>query len=102
MNSKFIAATVVAIAAMSSASAFAQNYGEVSQVIAAPTTTSTVTRTQVQAEYIQARQNGAVAVSNEAAFAPVQAGPSMVSRADVQAEASHWVIMDGSNRKVYR
>ena len=104
MNSKFIASTVVAIAALTGANAFAQGNlsGEAAYVVPAPTSTSNVTRTQVQAEYLQARKNGNVAVSNEAAFAPAMASPSTVSRAEVRAEASHWVIMDGSNRKIYR
>ena len=104
MNSKFIASTVVAIAALTGASAFAQTSlsGEAATAVVFPITASNVTRAQVQAEYLQARQAGNVAVSDEAAFAPVMASPSTVSRAEVRAEASHWVIMDGSNRMIYR
>ena len=102
MNTKSIASTVIALAAMSSMSAFAQNYGEASEVFAAPATASTVSRAQVQSEYLKARQAGNVAVSNEGAFAPAVATASTLSRAEMRAEASHWVIMDGSNRKIYR
>ena len=104
MNSKFIASTVVAIAALTGASAFAQTSlsGEAATAVVFPITASNVTRAQVQAEYLQARQAGNVAVSDEAAFAPVMASPSTVSRAEVLAEASHWVIMDGSNRMISR
>jgi hypothetical protein len=107
MNSKFIASTVVAIAALSGASAFAQSnqYGEAALVIAPVATTSNVTRAQVNADYLQARQNGAVAVSQEAAFAAAAApaAPGVArTRAEVREEARHYVILDGSNRKIYR
>jgi hypothetical protein len=104
MNSKLIASTVVAIAALTGANAFAQGNmaGEAAYVVPAPSTISNTTRSQVQAEYLQARQAGNVAVSNEGAFAAAAAQASTLSRAEVRAEASHWVIMDGSNRKIYR
>ena len=104
MNSKLIASAVVAIAALTGANAFAQSNltGEAALVVPAATSTSNTSREQVQAAYLQARQSGNVAVSNEGAFAPITASTSTLSRAEMRAEASHWVIMDGSNRKVYR
>jgi hypothetical protein len=92
MNSKLIASAVVAIAALTGANAFAQSNmtGEAAYVIPAATTTSNTTRAQVQRDYIQARQAGDLAVSNEGAFAPVVAAPSVISRADVRAEAAAW------------
>jgi hypothetical protein len=104
MNSTFIASTVVAIAALSGASAFAQThqYGEAALVIAPVASTSQVTRAQVSADYLQARQNGKVAVSQEAAFAAAPATPGVRTRAEVREEARHYVIMDGSNRRIYR
>ena len=92
MNSKFIASTVVAIAALTGANAFAQSnqVGEAAYVVPAASTTSNTTRAQVQANFIQARQSGNVAVSNEGAFAAVKATPSMTNRADVRAEAAAW------------
>ena len=68
MNSKFIASAVVAIAALTGASAFAQSSlsGEAATAVTFPITASNVTRAQVQAAYLQARQAGNVAVSNEA------------------------------------
>lgn len=89
MNTKFIATTVFAIAAMSGASAFAQNnlYGEAALVIPPVASTSNVTRAQVQAEYLQARQKGELPVSPEAAFAAAPAAPSTVTRAEVRAQA---------------
>ena len=104
MNTKFIASAIVAIAAMTGASAFAQNRleGEAALVIAPVTLTSKLTRAQVNADYLQARQNGAVAVSQEGAFAVAPVAASGVTRAEVREEARHYVIMDGSNRKIYR
>ncbi|MFN5350875.1 MAG: hypothetical protein ACK5A0_15305 [Polaromonas sp.] len=89
MKSTLIASTVIAIAALTGASAFAQGNmaGEAAYVIPAQTFTS---------------NTGHVAVSNEAAFAAVVATPSTLSRAEVREEASHWAIMDGSNRRIYR
>jgi hypothetical protein len=89
MNSKFIASTVVAIAALSGASAFAQSnqYGEAALVIAPVASTSNVTRAQVSADYLQARLNGKVAVSQEAAFAAAPATATGVTRAEVRAQA---------------
>ena len=104
MNSKLIASAVVALAALTGANAFAQGNmsGEAATAVTFPITPSNVTRAQVQAEYLQARRVGNVAVSNESAFAATVAAPSTLTRAEMRAEASHWVIMDGSNRKIYR
>ena len=75
MNSKFIASTVVAIAALTGADAFAQSviYGDITYFPV--TTASTTTRGQVQAEYLQARRAGTISSSNEASFAPEIATP---------------------------
>jgi hypothetical protein len=104
MKSTLIASTLVAVAALTSASAFALSNmaGEAAYVIPAQTFTSNTTRAQVRAEYLQAGKTGRVAVSNEAAFAPVVATPSTLSRAEVREEARHWPIIDGSNRRIYR
>jgi hypothetical protein len=92
MNSKLIASAVVALAALTGANAFAQGNlsGEAALVTPAVTTTSNVTRAQVQAEYMQARQAGNVAVSNEAGFAPATSTANVANRADVRAEATAW------------
>ena len=88
MTTKFVAAIVVALAAMSSAGAFAQThqYGEAALVIVPVALTSNLTRSQVQADYLQARQNGSLPSSEEAAFVnrPIA---STLSRPDVQAQA---------------
>ena len=89
MNTKFIAATVVALAGLTSIGAFAQTapYGEYALVVAPVAMTSKVTRAQVQAEYLQARQSKQVAASNEGAivFAPV--ARSIAMRSEVRADA---------------
>ncbi len=97
MNSKFIASTVVAIAALTGANAFAQGNlsGEAGYVVPAPTATSNVARSQVQADYLQARKDGNVAVSNEAAFAVAPATVSGVTRAEVRADAAKAHQLDG-------
>ena len=105
MNTKLIASAVVALSALTGASAFAQSSlsGEAALAIRPDVSvTSNVTRAQVQADYLAARQSGAVAVSQEAAFAAAPAEASNVTRAAVREEARHYVILDGSNRKIYR
>ena len=106
MKSKLIASAVVALAAMGSVSAFAQGqnhlYGEAAVANPAVSTASNVSRAEVKAEYLQARQAGALPVSQEAAFAAAPAAPTALTRAEVREEARHYVILDGSNRKIYR
>ncbi|MES2363034.1 MAG: DUF4148 domain-containing protein [Pseudomonadota bacterium] len=104
MNSKLIASAVVAIAALGSASAFAQNnlYGEAALVFAPVASSSNVTRAEVTGQYLQARQAGALPVSQEAAFVAAPAAATNLSRTAVREEARHYVILDGSNQKVYR
>ena len=106
MNSKFIASAVVALAAMGSSGAFAQSqnhlYGEAALAINPVATASNVSRAEVTGQYLQARQAGALPVSQEAAFAAAPAAPTTLTRAEVREEARHYVILDGSNRKIYR
>ncbi|MES2414043.1 MAG: DUF4148 domain-containing protein [Pseudomonadota bacterium] len=89
MNSKLIASTVIALSALTGASAFAQNnqYGEAALVVAPVASTSSLTRAQVQADYLSARQSGALAVSQEAAFAAAPTAASQLSRAEVRSNA---------------
>ncbi|MES2398359.1 MAG: DUF4148 domain-containing protein [Pseudomonadota bacterium] len=89
MNSKFIASTVIALSALTGASAFAQSNlsGEAALAIRPVASSSNVTRAQVQADYLAARQSGAVAVSQEGAFAAAPAAASTVTRAQVRSDA---------------
>ncbi len=87
MKTKLIAATVVALAAMSGASAFAQSSYKDNFPIQL---NSNVTRGQVQAEYQQARKEGTLPQLGEAGdYAAVAKAPvaSTVTRAEVRAEA---------------
>ena len=88
MNKKFVVATVAALAAMSSAGAFAQThqYGEAALVIVPVASTSNLTRSQVQADYFQARQTGALPSSEEAAFVNMPIA-STLARSDVRSQA---------------
>jgi hypothetical protein len=93
MNSKFIATSILAIAAMTSASAFAQGapHGDLDNV-APSATTSNVTRAQVQAEYFQAVKTGAAASrSSSLTFVPAMMAQSTTNRANVREEAMAWV-----------
>ena len=85
MNTKIIAATVVALASLTSVSAFARD----SQDFFAPTTTSsTTTRAQVQADYFKAQKEGALAVGTDGAYlGTTHSDSSTVTRAQVRAEA---------------
>lgn len=99
MNTKFIASAIVAVAAMTSASAFAQShqYGEAALVIAPVTLSSNLTRAQVNAEYLKARQNGTVAVSNEGAFAAAPVVATNLNRATVHAQAVIAAQLNGNS-----
>lgn len=110
MKTKFIAATVVALAAMSSVSAFAQDRanapvkysgtlssqsgaGDIFRLAYANNPQSTLTRAQVQAEYLQAQKDGTLPFVNEAgnpvnhAKAPAPASTQTLTRAEVRSEA---------------
>jgi hypothetical protein len=89
MNSKLIASTVIALSTLAGASAFAQSTmnPEAALAIRPDVSASNVTRAQVKAGYLNARQTGMLAVSNEGAFAATPAPASIVSRAEVRKEA---------------
>lgn len=89
MNSKFIATAVVTLAALSSASAFAASssqYAEPAEFARNTMATSSVTRDQVRAEYLAARQAGKLVVGQEADVNPSKDSASTVSRAQVKAD----------------
>lgn len=88
MNSKFIATAVVTLAALSSASAFAASssqYAEPAEFARNTMSTSSVSRDQVRAEYLVARQNGALPAGQEFDVKPAYTATNM-SRAQVKAE----------------
>ncbi|MES2188529.1 MAG: DUF4148 domain-containing protein [Pseudomonadota bacterium] len=102
MKSKIVAATLIAIAALSGVSAFAQASmqnrleGEASTKVSFDTTASKLTRAQVQGEYLQARKNNALPLSDEASFAPAVAQTSNLTRAQVVASMGKVHALDGS------
>ncbi|MES2050921.1 MAG: DUF4148 domain-containing protein [Pseudomonadota bacterium] len=104
MKSKFFAATVVAIAALSGVSAFAQANvqnrleGEASTRVTFDTSPSKLTRAQVQAEYLQARKNNTLPLSDEASFSPAVAQTSNLTRAEVVAAMGKVHALDGSEK----
>ncbi len=89
MNSKFIATAVVTLAALSSASAFAassSNYAEPAEFAYNPATVSSLTRAQVQTEYLQARKDGTLVLGQEFDVNPSKGFGTTVTRAQVKAE----------------
>lgn len=86
MKTKLIAATVVALAAMSGTGAFAQSYKDNFPI----QLKSSTTRAEVQADYLQARKEGTLPQFGETGeYAVVAKAPvaSSVTRAEVRAEA---------------
>ena len=86
MNTKFIASSLIAVAAFASSAAFAD---EVDSRIAPATVASQFTRAEVQADYIKAAKEGTLPVLAEtvAVIAPLNTG---VTRAEVKAQAVQW------------
>ncbi len=86
MNSKFIASAVVALSALTGASAFAQSNlnGEAALAIRPVASTSLVTRAQVQNDNVTPGQNGEAAAG---AWARKQSSVSTATRAEVRNDA---------------
>lgn len=85
MNTKIIAATVVALAGLTSVSAFARDSQDFFQ---ATTTSSTTTRAQVQADYLTAQKAGVLAVGTDGAYiGTARSATSGLTRTQVTAEA---------------
>jgi Domain of unknown function (DUF4148) len=99
MKTKLIAAAVIALAAISGASAFAKDSGNDGTYLPmAIASTSTVTRAQVQEDLVQARKEGTFDLDSDSASIrstdsvalAKPAAVSTVSRSDVRAETSQW------------
>ncbi len=86
MNTKLIASTVVALAAMGSMSAFADTSDRMPQVAATP---STMTRAEVMADLQKASSEGTLQTTTESGNPVVaqKAAPSQLSREEVRKEA---------------
>ncbi|MES2398849.1 MAG: hypothetical protein V4573_02590 [Pseudomonadota bacterium] len=99
MKTKLIAATVLAFSAMSAIPAFAMThlYGEAALVVMPAVTASTLSRADVRADYLSARQHGALATSNEGAFAAQSAKQTSLTRSEVRSQATMSVMKNGSS-----
>ena len=89
MNSKFLATAVITLAALTSASAFAASssqYADPAEFARTGMTNSSLTRTQVQADYSAARKNGKLVMGQEADIKPSNDSKSTMSRAQVKSE----------------
>ena len=104
MKSKFFATTVITVAALSGFSAFAQGNGqnrlegEAANVVTFSTLPGKLTQAQVQAEYLQARNNRALPVSAEAAFAPTVAQAGNLTRQQAVRSMGKVHALDGSGK----
>lgn len=99
MKTKLIATAALAIASLSTVSAMAMNsqYGEAALAIGAVTSASSITRSEVEADYLQARKSGALPAHAEASSALATGASTTTSRADVRAKAVQSVMKDGRN-----
>lgn len=89
MNSKFLAIAVISLAALSGTSAFAASssqYAEPAEFARTGMTSSSLTRAQVQADYLVARKSGKLAVGGEADVNPAKDSIGTLSRAQVASE----------------
>ncbi|WP_295952903.1 DUF4148 domain-containing protein [Rhodoferax sp.] len=83
-TTKFVAASMIALASVAATSAFADSYDrEYSQVASSP---STVTRAQVKAELLAAQKDGSLAAVNDNDYPVITATGSAKTRAQVRAE----------------
>lgn len=95
MNTKFIASTLIALASVASTAAFANEYDAASQP--ERMITSTLSRAQVQADYLKAAKEGTLQAVGEGADFTVKTADSNLSRAAVKAETIQWVRIHGSS-----
>ena len=81
MNSKFIAATVIALSSLGATVAFADTFEAITLG-----TTSSVSRAQVMAEYAKARADGSLHVANNTGEFKAASAPTTRDRAEVRQE----------------
>ena len=84
MNTKFIASSLIAVAALASSAAFAD---EVDSRIAPAAVASQLSSAEVQAGYLKAVKEGTLPMLADASAAKTKTFTSNVSRADVKAQA---------------
>ena len=104
MKSKFFPTVVVAVAALSGFSAFAQGniqnrlYGEAANKVTFDTTPSKLTRAQVQTEFLNASKNNALPLTAEAGFPPAVVQTSALTRKQFVASMGKVHALDGSEK----
>ena len=86
MNTKFIASSLIAVAAFASSAAFADTQSDSHP---APIV-STFSRAEVQAEYLKAAKEGTLPVLADASAGTTKTFTSNFSRTDVKAQAIEW------------
>jgi hypothetical protein len=85
MNTKFIASSLIAVAALASSAAFAD------EVDSRPApVVSQFSRAEVQADYFKAVKEGSLPVLAEAGTSTPSTSNSGISRAEIKAQAIQW------------
>ena len=84
MNTKFIASSLIAVAAFASSAAFAD---EVDSRIAPATVSSQLSSAEVQAAYVKAAKEGTLPILTDGSAAKTKIFTSKVSRTEVKAQA---------------
>ena len=87
MNTKFIASSLIAVAAFASSTAFAD---EVDSRMAPASVASQVTPAEVQAAYVKAAKEGTLPMLADASAAKIKTFTSTVSSAVVKEQAIEW------------
>lgn len=99
MNTKIIAATVVALASLTSASAFARDSQDFFQSNAI---SSTTTRAQVQADYFKAQKDGTLPTGTDGAYiGTTQSANSGLTRTQVHAQAMASIRMPADSEYLH-
>ena len=98
MTTKLFASAILTIAALSSVNAFAMNRleGEAAHVVKPADIMSTLTRSQVQSDYVQARRSGALPLHAEGNSVLAPSSSSGLTREQVRIQAAMFVSKDGS------
>lgn len=98
MKTQLFATAMLSIAALSSVNSFAMSRleGEAAQVVQPADFMSTLTRSQVQSEYLQARRSGALPRHAESNSVSAPSSTTSLTREQVRMQAAMSVSKDGS------
>ena len=89
MKNQIATVALAALAAIGSASAFADSFDYNTEAQRLPVTTSSLTRAQVRADYLQALKDGTLVRESEVGVASATSFKSEHTRAEVKAEAAY-------------